>query len=176
MQTLRIHRWLARRASSGLAIGALALGLAAMAFTPGSAHAVGGPKPAQPDPVAFRPDLVPVFSTSGTAQSGGPVGFYGGVNNQGNGAASPVSMVIWIPDDMTNVSIDPGQFSCSKSGSYITCTLPSLARHELRAVIVKGTAPVASGTYNVVVKVDQKEQVVESDEINNLTVNRLASY
>ncbi|MGE3911545.1 MAG: CARDB domain-containing protein [Chloroflexota bacterium] len=169
MKTVQFVSMLARRTSQSIAIAALALGMTASASAPTAALAA---------PSAFQlgPDLVPAFSTGGMNAPGERFGFMGGMTNRGDTTATNVRMVIGVPDEVTQISINPGRFTCSVAHAVITCTIPEIGPGQSAAIAVHGNAPTTSGRYNVLVRADPQNSVRELSEGNNDSLFFLGQY
>jgi hypothetical protein len=179
MAPRQITDTIAQRASRTVATAALALGLIATTFAPSSAFAA----PAQ----AARPDLVPDYGgghrLGAETGPGKPMWMYATVRNVGGQTAHGARLVVSIPAQMTDVTVNGSPyFVCSRNPgtrgkTVIVCdTDEDLAPNRTIGIELEGARPPMPGDYEVVVAVDPDNAVSESDELNNTKIFPLVTH
>jgi hypothetical protein len=121
-----------------------------------------------------RPDFVVTFTRLDDAQAGRPFSYTLQVRNDGGtGGAVAVSTV--LPPEISNVRVTAPGFACTRrfsasgpqAGTLVACQRGDLESGAVAEVLVEANAPATIGAIYLTATADPRDDILESDEMNN---------
>ena len=121
-----------------------------------------------------RPDFVVTFARLDDAQAGRPFSYTLQVRNDGGtGGAVAVSTV--LPPELSNVRVTAPGFACTRrfsasgpqAGTLVACQRGDLESGAVAEVLIEANAPATTGAIHLTATADPRDEILESDEMNN---------